>query len=121
MPQPRRPILVVDDDPTLRDAVVLTLLLNGYPVREAANGAEALKLIEESRPSLVVLDLPMPVLDGWGVIRQLRAKSLGPPVLAMTASPDSARSAREIGAAGFLQKPFGVPDLLAQVEALRSV
>jgi DNA-binding response OmpR family regulator len=115
-----RPILVVDDDPMLRDAVVLALLVQGYPVREAADGSEALKLIEKSHPSLVVLDMQMPVLDGWGLTHELKAKSLDPPVLAMTAGPDPERAAQEIGAAGFLQKPFGLADLLAKVEALRS-
>jgi DNA-binding response OmpR family regulator len=94
-------------------------LLNGYPVQDAADGSEALKMIETSHPSLVVLDMPMPILDGWGLSRELKAKSLDPPVLAMTAAPDPARSAHEIGAADFLQKPFGIADLLAKVEALR--
>ena len=114
-----RPILVVDHDPTLRDVLVVALLLKGYPVREAANGSEALRLIEKSHPSLVVLDMQMPVLDGWGLSHELKTKSLDPPVLAMTAGPDPERSAQEIGAADFLQKPFGIADLLTKVEALR--
>ena len=61
-----RPILVVDDDPRLREVLVLALLLAGYPVREAADGSEVLKLIETSHPALVMLDRQMPVLDGWG-------------------------------------------------------
>jgi len=115
-----RPILVVDDDPKLRDAVVLALLLQGYPVREAADGSEALRLIEKSHPSLVVLDMQMPVLDGWGLSHELKTKSLDPPALAMTAGHDRERSAHAIGAAGCLQKPCGLADLLAKVEALRS-
>ena len=115
-----RPILVVDDDAMLRDVVVLALLQSGYPVQEAANGSQALRAIEKSDPSLVVLDMQMPVLDGWGVARELQAKRLATPVLAMTAGPDAERSAQEIGAAGFLQKPFGISELLIQVEALRS-
>jgi DNA-binding response OmpR family regulator len=120
MLQQGRPILVVDDDPRLREVLVLALLLNGYPVRDAADGSEALTLIETSHPSLVVLDMQMPVLDGWGLSRELKARRLDPPVLAMTAGPDPARWAHEIGAADFLQKPFGMADLLTKVEALRS-
>jgi CheY-like chemotaxis protein len=109
-----RPILVVDDDAALRDVLSLTLLLEGYPVREAANGAEALRLIEEEHPSLVVLDMQMPVLDGWGLARELKARELDPPILVMTAGHNAQRAAQEIGANGFVGKPFGVADLLHQ-------
>ena len=114
-----RPILVVDDDAALRDVLSLTLLLEGYPVREAANGAEALQLIEAEHPSLVVLDMQMPVLDGWGVARELRARHLDPPILVMTGGYNAQRAAREIGADGFVGKPFGVAELLDKVRALR--
>jgi len=120
MPQPGRPILVVDDDPTLRDVLVLALLRSGYPVREAADVSQALNLIDETHPSLVVLDMQLSRLDGWGLSQELKARSLHPPVLAMTAGPDAALSAQEIGAADSLQKPFGIADLLAKVEALRT-
>src|SRR5438270_13080538 len=94
-----RPILVVDDDPMLRDVLVLALLHEGYRVREAADASEALNLIEKSHPSLVLLDMQMPKLDGWGLTQEMKAKSLHPPVLAMTAGLDPAWSAQEIGAA----------------------
>jgi len=120
MPRQGRPILVVDDDPTLRDVLVLALLRSGYPVREAADGSQALNLIEKSHPCLVVLDMQLPKLDRRGLAQELKARSLHPPVLAMTAGPDAALSAQEVGAADSLQKPFGIADLLAKIEALRS-
>src|SRR2546428_299115 len=71
-----RPILVVDDDPAILATVSDALLLEGLPVRTATNGAEALVLIEtEDRPSLVLLDLRMPVLAGWGFMRAVRPDS----------------------------------------------
>ena len=64
-------ILVVDDDPAIRDVVVLSLALEGYPVVEASNGREALEVLEECEPYLLLLDMNMPVLDGWGLAREL--------------------------------------------------
>jgi CheY-like chemotaxis protein len=113
------PILVVDDDPILRDAVVLALSLAGYPVREAGNGSEALALVEAVCPSLILLDMHMPVLDGWGFSRGLKAMDLSPPVLMLTAGSDPARLAKEVAASDFLAKPFALPDLLAKVAELR--
>ena len=115
-----RPILVVDDDAAVRDVVLMTLALEGYRVIEAENGADALSLIEEERPSLVVLDMQMPVLDGWGLVHELRARHLDPPIIVMTAGKNAERAAHEIGADGFVGKPFELNDLLMQVERLRT-
>lgn len=115
-----RPVLVVDDDKAVRDVVLMTLLLEGYPVREAADGAEALQRIENEHPSLVVLDMQLPMLDGWGLARTLRARGLDPPILVMTAGASAERAAEEIGAEGFIGKPFELLDLLAKVEAFRA-
>ncbi len=114
------PILVVDDEQTVRDIVVMTLLLEGYSVREAADGAEALRMIEDARPSLVLLDMQLPVLDGWGVARELRAKELDPPIVVMTAGHDAQLAATEIGAADWVAKPFELTDLLTTVERCRA-
>lgn len=115
-----RPILVVDDDPAVRDVLALTLLLEGYAVREAADGAEALHLIVKERPSLVVLNMQMLVLDGWGLARELKARQLDPPILVMTAGRNAQDAAREIGADGFVGEPFEVNDLLSKIQALRA-
>jgi CheY-like chemotaxis protein len=116
MPDP--PILVVDDDPTILATVADALDLEGYPVVTATNGAEALAALEREtdRPNLVLLDMRMPVLDGWGFMHAVRERGLSPSVVVMTAAADARRWAREIGAHGVLAKPFELDDLLAAVQ-----
>jgi two-component system, chemotaxis family, chemotaxis protein CheY len=109
------PILVVDDDLSIRLAVTEILEFEGYQVTTAANGAEALETIERVRPSLVLLDMRMPVLDGWGFARELRKRGVKLPILVMTAAQSASRWAAEIGAQGYLAKPFDLVDLLRAV------
>jgi urea transport system substrate-binding protein len=111
-------ILVVDDDRAILDTVAEVLDLEGYPVECAANGAEALERVESHRPRLVLLDMRMPVLDGWGFARALRDRGVDLPIVVMTAAQDARRWADEIGAAGYLSKPFELVDLLTAVEQL---
>lgn len=116
-----RPILVVEDDALLGNVVCTTLLDEGYPVRLASNGLEALHAIEEEPPSLVLLDMHMPVLDGWGFARELRERGLELPLLVMTAAGrDPAAIAEEIGAASYISKPFSLETLFRQVEQYRA-
>jgi two-component system chemotaxis response regulator CheY len=110
------PILVVDDDPSIREVVAQILDFEGYPVQTATDGAQALDAVADARPSLVLLDMRMPVLDGWGFAHALRARGVHLPIVVMTAAQDARRWAEEIGAAGYLAKPFELPDLLAVVE-----
>jgi two-component system chemotaxis response regulator CheY len=110
------PILVVDDDAAVREVVAAVLDAEGYEVLTAANGAEALAVIERQRPGLLVLDMRMPVLDGWGVAQQLAARGIRLPILVMTAARDARRWAAEIGATGYVDKPFNIADLLTAVE-----
>jgi CheY-like chemotaxis protein len=109
-------ILVVDDDVSIRMAVAEILAFEGYNVASAANGAEALEAVERLNPSLVLLDMRMPVLDGWGFARELRARGHRPPILVMTAAQSARRWAEEIGAQGYLAKPFDLSELLRVVE-----
>jgi CheY-like chemotaxis protein len=112
----RGPILVVDDDPVIRRTVAEILSMEEYAVSTAPDGAQALLEVERERPGLVLLDMRMPVLDGWGFARALRERNIALPIVVMTAARDSARWAAEIGAAGHLAKPFDLSDLLAAVE-----
>ena len=112
------PILVVDDDPSILAVVAQILHFEGYPVQTATDGAEALAAVDEQRPSLVLLDMRMPVLDGWGFARALATRGEALPIVVMTAAQDARRWADEIGAAGYLAKPFELPDLLDVVERL---
>lgn len=114
------PILVVDDDQAILSTVAEILHLEGYPVATAGNGMEALAAVERERPSLVLLDMRMPVLDGWGFARQLRARGVDLPILVMTAAQDAGSWAEEIGAEGYLAKPFDLLDLLDEVARLRA-
>jgi len=112
-------ILVVDDDPNILDVVSELLDMEGYQVTTATNGAEALARIEEKTPALVLLDMRMPVLDGWGFAKEMKARGLRLPILVMTAAQNARSWAEEIGAQGYVSKPFEVPALLAAVERLR--
>lgn len=115
-------VLVVDDEPDIVLFVQLNLELSGHDVRTAADGAEALASIVADPPDLVVLDLMMPVLDGWSVITELKAhpdpvvRSI--PVVMLTALDtdlDQARGGIE-GAVRYLTKPLTPDDLVAAVE-----
>ena len=117
---PNGPILVVDDDPNILDVVSELLDMEGYRVTTAANGAEALARLDEGIPSLVLLDMRMPVLDGWGFAREVKARGIQLPILVMTAAQNARLWAEEIGAQGYVAKPFEVPALLDAVERLRT-
>lgn len=106
-----RRVLVVDDDDRLRHLVSEILAVSGYAVDAAANGEGALARSHAAHPDLVVLDLMMPVLDGWGVLRRLRGVPDRPPVLILSAVVDCARAIQE-GAAGCVPKPFHLRQLL---------
>lgn len=112
-------ILVVDDDDAIREFVRQALEFEGYGVETAGDGAEAIAAIERDRPSLVLLDMRMPVLDGWGVVRTLRERSIQLPVVVMTAAQDARRWADEVGAVAHLAKPFDIDDLFRVVDRLR--
>ncbi|MBI3977772.1 MAG: response regulator [Chloroflexi bacterium] len=108
-------VLVVDDDPSIVELVVEILEAEGYPVEQASNGAEALAMIDRIRPALVLLDMRMPVLDGWGFARAVRERGIPVPIVVMTAAQDAGRWAEEIAAGGALAKPFEISELLAMV------
>jgi DNA-binding response OmpR family regulator len=110
-------LLVVDDDADLRELVMYAIQDKGIVV-EAENGREALEYIENHGvPALILLDMNMPVMNGWEFARELRARGLWlAPVIVLTAAHDAERSSNEIGAAGFLGKPFSVATLASTVE-----
>lgn len=89
--------------------------LEGFPVETARDGLEALRLLEACAPRLVLLDMRMPRLDGWGFARALRERGQDLPIVVMTAARDARRWADEIGARGYLAKPFELGDLLETV------
>ena len=105
----------MDDDPEILETVAAILEFEGYDVLQAHNGAEALALVERRPPALVLLDMRMPVLNGWDFARLLHARHLRVPILVMTAAQEAGRWAAEIGADGYVAKPFHITDLLKQV------
>lgn len=107
-----RPILVVDDDPSILETVRAILESEGYRVVTAANGRDALEILERVTPFLMLLDMRMPVLDGWGVAAALGDSKHDFPVVVMTAAESAKRWADEIKADGHLAKPFDLEDLL---------
>jgi urea transport system substrate-binding protein len=112
-------VLVVDDDTSILDTVAAILSNEGYDVVSAASGQEALDAVAQKQPLLILLDMRMPIMDGWAVSRALRAQGSSVPIVVMTAAESAKRWADEVGADGYLAKPFGLDDLLAIVERFR--
>lgn len=115
-------VLVVDDDDDLREVVVDALERQDLRVVEAADGHEALDYVEaHGLPDLILLDMNMPGMTGWQFAGELRARGLShAPIIVITAAHDAERSAQEIGAAGFLGKPFDLRSLRSTVERFRN-
>jgi DNA-binding response OmpR family regulator len=114
-----RTILVVDDEPTLRETLAENLEIEGFRVVTAADGREALERFHQSQPDLVVLDLMLPELSGIEVCREIRRES-GVPILMLTARDSELDKVvgLELGADDYVTKPFGLRELLARVRAL---
>lgn len=110
-------ILVIDDDPAILMTVADILLDEGYHVQTVPSGLEGLAMIDEQLPVLIILDMRMPGLDGWGVARALRERAISVPLIVMTAAQDM-RWGHEIGAAYILEKPFDLMDLLTAVRGI---
>lgn len=109
-------VLVVDDDPDIVEVVALVLEMSGYRVSRASDGRGALRVLEHGLPQLILLDMRMPVMDGWAFARELRARyGHRVPVIVMTAAEDARLRAREVEAEDVLCKPFDVDALLAAV------
>jgi CheY-like chemotaxis protein len=113
-------VLVVDDDPSIRKMIIAALKREGYAFLEAPNGREALELMRSSRPDVVLLDLMMPVLSGWDVLRE---RNNDPelnriPVIVVSANRDpEVATAVDSGICAFLPKPFDIGALGALVRS----
>ena len=116
----RRTILVADDEEDVRFLISRLLGDVGFEVHLAQDGLEALERIEATHPDLMILDLMMPALDGWGVLQRLKGQKDAPLVVLLTARGDAesfARGMRE-GAAAYVTKPFRFHELIATVQGL---
>jgi CheY-like chemotaxis protein len=113
--QPTTRILVVEDDDDVRGLVTRILTDEGYQVEQASTGAGAIEKLHARRTDLLVLDLVIPGIDGWGVLHHVQAMPSPPPVLLLTGNTEYQtfiRAARE-GVAAYIEKPFSLRELLA--------
>ncbi|MEP6694219.1 MAG: response regulator [Chloroflexota bacterium] len=110
-------VLVVDDDASIRELLSSALEDDGYEVVPATNGADALAVCARWRPDVIVLDLMMPVMDGWTFAKRLHenADISSIPIVVLSAANDLARHAKTIGAADVVGKPFDLDQLLPKV------
>ncbi|NNB86129.1 response regulator [Corallococcus exiguus] len=110
-------VLVVDDDPDILEALSEILEAEGFEIRRARNGKEALERLEPDPPHLILLDLMMPVMDGWEFAQRMRQKPAfaGIPIIVLSADRNVGSKAKDIGAMGHLAKPFELNDLLSMV------
>ncbi|OFZ18464.1 MAG: hypothetical protein A2X94_00525 [Bdellovibrionales bacterium GWB1_55_8] len=117
-PEPLKRILVIEDDEDILFAVTQLLELEGYEVSTATNGAIALDLLQQNElPDLILLDMIMPVMDGWKFAAALHQKfGTCIPVLVMTAAANAAERARDVGAAGWVPKPFKIEELIERIK-----
>lgn len=108
-------ILVIDDDPDVLGALELILEDQGFQVVTAVNGADALGKVRAGAPSVILLDLMMPVMDGAEFCRRLRAEGSRIPVVVISADRALAAKAQSIGATAWLGKPFDLDELLQKI------
>lgn len=113
-----RRVLVADDEPAIVELIRDILEECGFRVVTATNGSEALQLVEEQAPHVVLLDMNMPILDGEGFVRGMRARGLHLPIVVMTAGASAQRWAAELGADAYLSKPFEISNLINVTERL---
>ena len=112
-------ILIVEDEANIRELLRLYLEREGYTVLEAENGVEGLKMWKSDKPDMLLLDVMMPVMDGWAVCREIRAES-DVPIIMLTAKGETADrvSGLEMGADDYIVKPLEMPEVIARVRAV---
>ena len=112
-------VLIVEDDASLRELLAIILAGEGLEVETAANGKEALGRRAAGRPNVVLLDMTMPVMDGWQFCQELdRRGGPRPRIVVVTASTDPAKRADEVQADGWLAKPFDRDALIALIRRM---
>jgi DNA-binding response OmpR family regulator len=113
-------VLVVDDDPDIRELLFTALEDEGFEVVPAGNGQEALTIIETFRPDVIVLDLMMPVMDGWQFAAELRKRDEDIPIVLLSAARDLRTHAKALSAADIIEKPFDLAELLPKIARVAS-
>jgi two-component system, OmpR family, KDP operon response regulator KdpE len=118
MSAPPIKVLVIDDEPPIRKLLRMGLTTQGYEILEAPNGKVALELLPE-RPALIILDLGLPDIQGHELLRMIRARDDGVPIVVLSSRGDEAGKvqALDLGADDYVTKPFGMDELLARLRA----
>ncbi|MBO5633611.1 MAG: response regulator transcription factor [Aeriscardovia sp.] len=113
-------IVVVDDEPSIRQLLMAALHFQGFNVVSAATGTEAIEVIEKTKPDLVVLDVMLPDIDGFAVTRRLRKDSIDSPVLFLTARDDTQDKIMglTVGGDDYVTKPFSLEEVVARIRAI---
>ena len=109
-------VLVVDDHPKVLKFIEIDLKLRGFAVVSSTSGKEALELFKSRKPDIVLLDMVMPGIDGFGTLKELRTFT-DLPVIAFSASPDNQDEAMRLGASDFVHKPFDPDDMARRIKA----
>lgn len=113
-------IMVVDDEPGVRELIGDALRVGGYDAIEAADGDEALEMLRHTRPTLLIVDVNMPEVDGFELVKRLRDRGQDTPVIMLSARGDrvDVTHGLSIGADDYVRKPFGLEELLLRVQAV---
>lgn len=113
-------VMVVDDEPGVRELIGDALRLGGYDAVEAADGNEALHVLSRTQPALLIVDVNMPGMDGFQLVRALRDKGQQTPVIMLSARGDrvDVTHGLQLGADDYVRKPFGLEELLLRVQAV---
>ena len=113
----RQCVLVVDDHPKVLRFIEIDLKLRGFKVITTTSGEEAMELVKSAKPDIVLLDIIMPRISGFAVLKELRTFTKLP-VIAFSAGPQNQYEARRLGANDFMHKPFYPDDMVRKIKAL---
>ncbi|MCI1673364.1 MAG: response regulator transcription factor [Bifidobacterium tibiigranuli] len=113
-------IVVVDDEPSIRELLVASLHFSGFEVETAASGSAAIEVIEKTMPDLIVLDVMLPDIDGFTVTRRIRQEGITAPVLFLTARDDTQDKVMglTVGGDDYVTKPFSLEEVVARIRAI---
>jgi two-component system OmpR family response regulator len=113
-------VLIVDDEPNIRDLLATSLRFAGYEIQTAANGAGAVAAVTESEPDIILLDVMLPDMNGFSVTKKLRSSGIQAPILFLTARDDveDKITGLTVGGDDYLTKPFSLDEVVARIQAI---
>lgn len=113
-------VLIVDDEPNIRDLLATSLRFAGYEIQTAANGAQAVSAVTESEPDIILLDVMLPDMNGFSVTKKLRSSGIQAPILFLTARDEveDKITGLTVGGDDYLTKPFSLDEVVARIQAI---